>query len=435
MLDPKHLRNPEMLADIAAKLARRGFDLDTQAIEQLEKQRSDVQVSAEALQAKRNSISQNIGKIKAQGGDIAPLLAKVGGLGAELKAAEQQLAEIQAQLRTLYLNIPNVPHDSVPDGKDEDDNVEVRRWGEPAEFDFAVKEHADLDQIGLDFDSAAKLSGARFAVFKGQLARLHRALAQLMLDTHTESHGYTEMYVPYMVNPRALEGTSQLPKFEDDLFKATGDNDGGNELYLIPTSEVPLTNMGQNVIFDADELPVKMTAQTPCFRAEAGSHGKDVRGLIRQHQFEKVEMVQLVHPEKSFEALDEMVGHAEAILQKLELPYRVVSLCAGDMGFGAVKTFDLEVWLPGQGKYREISSVSNCWDFQARRMKARFKNKATGKTELLHTLNGSGLAVGRTLVAVLENYQQADGSIKVPAALKPYMGGIEVIGSTASSQG
>lgn len=427
MLDPKLLRNPTTLTEIAAKLARRGFSLDTQTIEALETKRSHIQSQAENLQAKRNSISQNIGKTKAQGGDIAPLLAEVGGLGEDLKKAEAELAELQAQLRGLYLNIPNVPHDSVPDGKDEDDNVEVRRWGEPPAFDFDAKEHADLEHIGLDFDSAAKLSGARFAVFTGKLARLHRALAQFMLDTQVDAHGYTEMYVPYMVNARALEGTGQLPKFADDLFKAAGDNDGGNELYLIPTSEVPLTNMGQNVIFDADDLPVKMTAQTPCFRAEAGSHGKDVRGLIRQHQFEKVEMVQLVHPEKSFSALEEMVANAEAILQKLELPYRVVSLCTGDIGFGASKTYDLEVWLPGQGKYREISSVSNCLDFQARRMKARFKNKNTGKTELIHTLNGSGLAVGRTLVAVLENYQQADGSIRIPAVLQPYMGGIETI--------
>lgn len=427
MLDPKQLRNSEMLADIAQKLVRRGFTLDTLAIENLEKQRGEVQAHTESLQAKRNSVSQNIGKTKAAGGDIAPLLAEVGGLGDALKQAETQLSDIQHQLREIYLAIPNIPDDSVPDGADENDNVEVRQWGEPKAFDFAVKEHADLDSIGLDFDSASKLSGARFAVFKGHLARLHRALAQLMLDTHTEQHGYSEMYVPYMVNPRALEGTGQLPKFEDDLFKATGDNDGNNELYLIPTSEVPLTNMGQNVIFNEADLPVKMTAQTPCFRAEAGSHGKDVRGLIRQHQFEKVEMVQLVHPEKSFEALEEMTQHAETILQKLELPYRVMALCAGDIGFGALKTYDLEVWLPGQGKYREISSVSNCWDFQARRMKARFKNKSTGKTELIHTLNGSGLAVGRTLVAVLENYQQVDGSVRVPEALKPYMGGIDVI--------
>lgn len=427
MLDTKLLRTTETRTLVAAQLARRGFTLDSQAIEHLENQRRDVQAATEALQAKRNTISQNIGKTKAQGGDIAPLLAEVAGLGDELKAGEARLAEIQSQLHTIYLNIPNIPDDSVPQGKDEEDNVEIKTWGEPTAFDFAAKEHADLEHIGLDFNAAAKLSGARFAVMKGSLARLHRAIAQLMLDTHTEQHGYTEMYVPYMVNDRALLGTSQLPKFEDDLFKASGDNDGGNELYLIPTSEVPLTNMGQNVIFDEAELPLKMTAQTPCFRAEAGSHGKDVRGLIRQHQFEKVEMVQLVHPEHSFAALDEMVGHAEKILQLLRLPYRIVALCTGDMGFGATKTYDLEVWLPGQGKYREISSVSNCGDFQARRMKARFKEQKSGKTAFIHTLNGSGLAVGRTLVAVLENYQQADGSIRVPEALKPYMGGIETI--------
>ncbi len=427
MLDVKQFRTAETLAEIKAKLARRGFDLDTDTIEKLEAQRREVQAHTESLQAKRNAVSQNIGKTKAQGGDIQPLLAEVAGLGDELKSGEAQLADIQSQLESIYLAIPNLPDDSVPDGKDEDDNVEVRKWGELPSFDFTPKEHADLDKIGLDFDNAAKLSGARFAVMHGSLARLHRAIAQLMLDTHTENHGYKEMYVPYMVNPRALEGTGQLPKFEEDLFKATGDNDGGNQLYLIPTSEVPLTNMAQNVIFDEAELPLKMTAQTPCFRAEAGSHGKDVRGLIRQHQFEKVEMVQLVHPEKSYDALEEMVGHAETILQKLALPYRVVSLCTGDMGFGAAKTYDLEVWLPGQGKYREISSVSNCVDFQARRMKARFKNKQTGKTALIHTLNGSGLAVGRTLVAVLENYQQNDGTVRVPEALQPYMGNKKVI--------
>ncbi len=427
MLDVKQFRTPENLAEIKAKLARRGFDLDTGAIEKLELQRREVQAHTESLQAKRNAVSQNIGKTKAQGGDIQPLLAEVAGLGDELKSGETQLADIQAQLESIYMTIPNLPHDSVPDGKDEDDNVEVRKWGELPNFDFTPKEHADLDKIGLDFDNAAKLSGARFAVMHGALARLHRAIAQFMLDTHTENHGYKEMYVPYLVNSRALEGTGQLPKFEDDLFKATGDNDGGNQLYLIPTSEVPLTNMAQNVIFDESELPLRMTAQTPCFRAEAGSHGKDVRGLIRQHQFEKVEMVQLVHPEKSYDALEEMVGHAETILQKLELPYRVVALCTGDMGFGAAKTYDLEVWLPGQGKYREISSVSNCVDFQARRMKARFKNKQTGKTALIHTLNGSGLAVGRTLVAILENYQQNDGSVRIPKVLQPYMGNKETI--------
>lgn len=427
MLDPKLLRNPETLAEIANKLARRGFTLDTQAIETLENQRRDVQAHTESLQAKRNAASQNIGKTKASGGDIAPLLAEVAGLGGELKAGEEKLANIQQHIQALYLAMPNVPDDSVPDGTSEDDNVEIRRWGEPTTFDFEPKEHADLDAIGLDFDAASKLSGARFAVFCGQLARLHRAIAQFMLDTHVEKHGYTEMYVPYLVNARALEGTGQLPKFEDDLFKVTGDNDGGNQLYLIPTSEVPLTNMGQNVIFDEDDLPQKMTAQTPCFRAEAGSHGRDVRGLIRQHQFEKVEMVQLTHPEKSFDALEEMVGHAETILQRLGLPYRVMALCTGDISPSSLKTYDLEVWLPGQAQYREISSISNCGDFQARRLKGRFKNKQTGKTELFHCLNGSGLAVGRTLVAVLENYQQADGSIIIPEALWPYMGSVRSI--------
>ncbi len=427
MLDVKLLRNPKILAEIAAKLARRGFALDVQLIESLEEQRREVQASTETLQAKRNSISQRIGQMKASGEDIQPLLDEVAGLGDKLKTAENHLNDIQGKLQAIYLDIPNVPDDSVPDGKDENDNVEIRKWGVLPTFAFTPKEHADLHTIGLDFDSAAKLSGARFAVFHGKLARLHRAIAQLMLDTHTTEHGYSEMYVPYLVNDRALQGTGQLPKFADDLFKASGDNDSGNRLYLIPTSEVPLTNMAQNVIFNENDLPRKLTSQTPCFRAEAGSHGKDVRGLIRQHQFEKVEMVQLVHPEKSFEALEEMTGHAEKILQKLNLPYRVVVLCSGDIGFAAVKTYDIEVWLPGQQKYREISSVSNCWDFQARRMKARFKNKQSGKTEFIHTLNGSGLAVGRTLVAILENYQQADGSVIVPEALQPYMGGVEII--------
>lgn len=427
MLDSKLFRNPESLAETAARLAERGFVLDTQRIEELEQTRRDVQANTESLQAKRNSISQTIGQTKASGGDIQPLLDEVAGLGDELKAAETELSDIQTKLQNIYLNIPNITDPSVPAGNDENDNVEIRRWGEPRSFDFTPKEHADLEHIGLDFEAAAKLSGARFAVFHGQLARLHRAIAQLMLDTHTAEHGYSETYVPFLVNDRALQGTGQLPKFGEDLFKATGDNDGGQPLYLIPTSEVPLTNLAQNVIYDAADLPQKFTAQTPCFRAEAGSHGKDVRGLIRQHQFEKVEMVQLVHPDNSFAALEEMTGHAEKILQKLELPYRVVVLCSGDIGFGAAKTHDLEVWLPGQQKYREISSVSNCLDFQARRMKARFKNKQSGKIELLHTLNGSGLAVGRTLVAIVENYQQADGSVSVPTALKPYMGGIDTI--------
>lgn len=427
MLDSKLLRHPQTRATIAEKLLKRGFKLETQRIETLENTRREVQENTEKLQAKRNSISQTIGKTKAAGGDIAPLLSQVAGLGDELKAAETQLTDIQQQLQQIYLDIPNVPDDSVPEGFDENDNTVVKTWGEIPIFDFNPKSHADMDAIGLDFGLATKLSGARFAVFHGHLAKLHRAIAQLMLDTHTTQHGYLEMYVPFLVNERALQGTGQLPKFADDLFKASGDNDGGQSLYLIPTSEVPLTNVGQDRIFDESELPLKMTAQTPCFRAEAGSHGKDVRGLIRQHQFEKVEMVQLVHPETAFAALDEMVANAEKILQLLQLPYRIVTLCGGDLGFGAVKTFDLEVWLPGQEKYREISSVSNCGDFQARRMKARFKNKNTGQIELIHTLNGSGLAVGRTLVAILENYQQADGSVIIPPALRPYMGDIERI--------
>lgn len=427
MLDPKQLRDPEMRAKIANQLAKRGFTLDVDAIDQWENQRREVQANTEALQAKRNRVSQSIGQTKAAGGDIQPLLTEVAGLGEELKASEEILNTIQQKLESIYLGIPNLPDASVPDGKDENDNVELTRWGELPTFDFTPKEHADMETIGLDFGLSAKLSGARFAVLRGRLARLHRAIAQLMLDTHTGEHGYTEMYVPYLVNDRALLGTSQLPKFEDDLFKASGDNDGGQPLYLIPTSEVPLTNVAQNVIFQADELPLKMTAQTPCFRAEAGSHGKDVRGLIRQHQFEKVEMVQIVSPDKSFEALEEMLRHAQTILQKLELPYRVVTLCTGDMGFAASKTYDIEVWLPGQNQYREISSISNCLDFQARRMKGRFKHPESGKTELVHTLNGSGLAVGRTLVAILENYQQADGRIAIPTVLKSYMGGADFI--------
>lgn len=424
MLDSKLLRDPQSREQVAKQLARRGFVLDVQQIAELEEKRKALQAHTESLQAKRNASSQQIGRKKAAGEDVAPLLAEVSGLGDELKQAEAELASVQNALQAIYLEIPNIPDSSVPDGKDENDNVEVRSWGKPRDFDFTPKEHADLTGIGLDFESAAKLSGARFAVFHGALARLHRAIAQLMLDTHTSAHGYQETYVPYLVNAQALEGTGQLPKFADDLFKASGDNDGGQTLYLIPTSEVPLTNLAQNHIFEASALPQKFTAQTPCFRAEAGSHGKDVRGLIRQHQFEKVEMVQLVKPETSFNALEEMVTHAEKILQLLNLPYRVMLLCAGDMGFGAVKTYDLEVWLPGQGKYREISSVSNCGDFQARRMQARYR-EAGQKPALIHTLNGSGLAVGRTLVAVLENYQQADGSVLIPEALRPYMGGLE----------
>jgi seryl-tRNA synthetase len=347
-------------------------------------------------------------------------LAEVAGLGDELKAAEAQLSEIQASMQALMLNVPNLPHDSVPVGQDESQNVEARRWGTPRSFDFEVKDHADVGApLGLDFDTGAKLSGARFTLMKGQIAKLHRAIAQFMLDTQTDKHGYTECYTPYMVNRETLVGTGQLPKFEEDLF-ATPHND--SKLYLIPTSEVTLTNTVRDEIVAADSLPIKLTAHTPCFRSEAGSYGRDTKGMIRQHQFDKVEMVQIVHPDTSYHALEEMVGHAEAILQALELPYRVVSLCTGDMGFGAAKTYDLEVWLPAQNTYREISSVSNCEAFQARRLQARFRN-ANGKPELLHTLNGSGLAVGRTLVAVLENNQNADGSVTIPKALQPYMGG------------
>lgn len=423
MLDQKLFRSKETIVGVAEKLARRGYQLDIEAILSLENERREVQEKTENLQAKRNSASQNIGKTKAQGGDIQPLLDEVAGLGEELKANENKLKDIQQQLTDIYTGIPNVPDDSVPDGANEEDNVEIRRWGEPRQFDFAPKAHPDLPNIGLDFEAASQLSGARFAVLRGALARLHRAIAQLMLDTHTLEHGYTETYVPYMVNSQTMFGTGQLPKFAEDLFKISGEQD----FYLIPTSEVPVTNLAANQIFNEADLPMRLTAQTPCFRSEAGAHGQDVRGLIRQHQFEKVEMIQMTKPDQSFAALEEMTSHAEAILQKLELPYRVIVLCTGDMGFSATKTYDIEVWLPGQNKYREISSCSNTLDFQARRMKARYRAADTNKTELIHTLNGSGLAVGRTLVAVIENYQQADGSIKVPEALKPYMAGITEI--------
>ncbi|ODC03738.1 serine--tRNA ligase [Terasakiispira papahanaumokuakeensis] len=423
MLDPKLLRND--LDRVAELLAKRGFNLDKTAFNTLEEKRRELQTATESLQNERNTRSKAIGKAKASGEDIQPLLDEVADLGSQLDEAKQNLSQVQDELNDFLAGIPNLPHDSVPVGRDEDDNVEVRRWGTPREFDFDIQDHVDLGQREglLDFELAAKITGSRFAVMRGGMARLHRALAQLMLDTQTLEHGYTECYVPYMVNADSLMGTGQLPKFEEDLFKMN--NEQG--YYLIPTSEVPLTNTARGEIFEAKELPVKLTAQTPCFRSEAGSYGRDTRGMIRQHQFEKVEMVQLVHPEKSYEALDEMVGHAEAILQKLELPYRVVSLCTGDMGFGAAKTYDLEVWVPSQQTYREISSVSNCEDFQARRMQARFRSPDQKKPELLHTLNGSGLAVGRCLVAVLENYQQADGRIKVPEVLKPYMAGIEFV--------
>ena len=418
MLDIQQLRND--LDAVVARLAARKFVFPAEEFKALEAQRKAVQTSTENLQAKRNAASKQIGIAKSKGEDASAILAEVAGLGDELKAAEAQLNEIQASMLALMQNVPNLPHDSVPVGQDETQNVEVRRWGNPRQFDFAVKDHADVGApLGLDFDTGAKLSGARFTFMQGQIAKLHRAIAQFMLDTQTEKHGYTECYTPYMVNRETLIGTGQLPKFEEDLF-STPHND--STLYLIPTSEVTLTNTVRDEIVALDRLPIKLTAHTPCFRSEAGSYGKDTKGMIRQHQFDKVEMVQIVHPDTSYQALEEMVGHAEAILQALELPYRVVSLCTGDMGFGAAKTYDLEVWLPAQNTYREISSVSNCEAFQARRLQARFRN-ANGKPELLHTLNGSGLAVGRTLVAVLENNQNADGSVSIPKALQPYMGG------------
>ncbi|WP_071872689.1 serine--tRNA ligase [Atopomonas hussainii] len=425
MLDPKLLRaNPQEIAD---RLATRGFSLDVARLEALEARRKDVQTRTETLQAERNSRSKSIGQAKARGEDIAPLLAAVEQMGSDLAAAKTELDEIQAELDNLLLGVPNLPHESVPVGASEDDNVEVRRWGTPASFDFEVADHVTLGEKHgyLDFNTAAKLSGARFALLRGPIARLHRALAQFMLNLHTSEHGYEEAYTPYLVQANALQGTGQLPKFEEDLFKLPREDQA--DLYLIPTAEVSLTNIVAGEIVEAKALPLKFVAHTPCFRSEAGASGRDTRGMIRQHQFDKVEMVQIVEPSKSYEALEELTGHAEKILQALELPYRVLALCTGDMGFGATKTYDLEVWVPSQGKYREISSCSNCSDFQARRMQARYRNPETGKPELLHTLNGSGLAVGRTLVAVLENYQQADGSIRVPEVLKPYMGGIEVI--------
>ena len=423
MLDPKLIRN--QLADVAAQLKRRAFELDVAKIEQLEAQRKAIQVRTEELQAERNRSSKSIGKAKAAGEDIQPLLEQVAGLGQQLDTAKQELDEIQEQLNDILMGVPNVPHESVPAGTDEADNAEVRRWGEPRDFDFAVKDHVDLGDAlgGMDFEAAAKLSGSRFAVLQGPLARLHRALIQLMLDVHTREHGYQECYVPYLVNADSLRGTGQLPKFEADLFVTRGDD----AFYLIPTAEVPVTNLARGVILDAERIPLRMTAHTPCFRSEAGSYGKDTRGLIRQHQFEKVEMVQIVDAQNSYQALEELTGHAEVILQRLELPYRVVTLCTGDLGFAAAKTYDLEVWLPGQQAYREISSCSNFEDFQARRMQARYRNPQTGKPELVHTINGSGLAVGRTLVAVMENHQQADGSIRIPPVLQPYMGGLEAI--------
>ena len=421
MIDPKLLRTE--LDTVAEKLAKRGYELDKAFWQQVEEQRKSIQVKTEELQAKKNAGAKQVGLMKRNGENTDALMAEMATISSEMKQAEDALKALQEKIQAAALTIPNLPDDSVPAGKDENDNVEMRRWGEPRQFDFAVKDHSDLgEDLGLlDFEMAAKLTGSRFSVLKGQLAKLNRALIAFMLTTHTDKYGYTEMYVPYMVNADSLLGTGQLPKFEEDLFKLRGEK----EYYLIPTSEVPLTNSVRDKILDPEALPIKMTAHTPCFRSEAGSAGRDTRGLIRQHQFEKVEMVQIVHPETSMQALEDMTGQAEYILQQLGLPYRVIVLCGGDMGFGAVKTYDIEVWLPSQTTYREISSCSNCGDFQARRMQARVKDGKT--TELVHTLNGSGLAVGRTLLAIMENYQNADGTITVPEVLRPYMG-VDVIG-------
>jgi seryl-tRNA synthetase len=426
MLDPKLFRND--IEATAAQLAKRGFTLDTAVLKELEEQRKAFQIKTQELQNQRNTRSKSIGKAKAQGEDIQPLLAEVSQLGADLDAAKAEQDEVLAKIDDILSAVPNLIHESVPEGASEDDNVEIKRWGTPRVFDFEVKDHVDVGAgiaNGLDFESGAKLAGTRFAVLRGQIAKMHRALAQLMLDVHTEQHGYLEMYVPYLVNQDSLYGTGQLPKFGEDLFHTELSN---KKFSLIPTAEVPLTNLLRNEIVEEAELPIKMCAHTPCFRSEAGSGGRDIRGLIRQHQFDKVEMVQLVKPEDSLTALEALTGHAEKILEILELPYRTVILCTGDIGFGSSKTFDIEVWLPAQNTYREISSCSSMGDFQARRMQARFRNSETKKPELLHTLNGSGLAVGRTLVAILENYQQADGSLKIPTALQPYMNGLTQIG-------
>ncbi len=422
MLDPKLLRNEA--EEIAAQLKRRGFELDLDLLAQLEQERKQAQLEAQELQTERNARSKNIGKAKAAGEDITPLLKEIEDLGDRHKAAEVRLAEVLDKLNDVALGIPNLPQADVPAGQDETENEEVSRWGEPRQFDFEPKDHVDLGAAlnGMDFETAAKISAARFVTLQGPLARLQRALTQFMLDTHSEQHGYTETYVPYLVNAESLKGTGQLPKFEADLFKV---DDG--EFYLIPTAEVPVTNIVRDTITEDASLPLKFVAHTPCFRSEAGSHGRDVRGLIRQHQFEKVELVQIVKPQDSQAAHEELTAHAEKILQMLELPYRKVNLCTGDLGFSSTKTYDLEVWLPSQQTYREISSCSNFGDFQARRLQARWRNPETGKPELVHTLNGSGLAVGRTLLALMENHQQADGSITIPAALRPYLGGQEKI--------
>jgi len=424
MLDTNLLRKD--VNGVADRLRARGYEFDVDGFNALEAERKSVQIRTEELQSRRNALSKQIGVLKSRGEDASAVMAEVGAIPQQVKALEVRLGDIQARLHEFMLNVPNVPHESVPTGTSAEDNREVRRWGQPRAFDFAPRDHVDVGAaLGLDFEVAAKISGSRFALLKGPVARLHRALAQFMLDTQTAEHGYTECYTPYIVNRDTLLGTGQLPKFRDDMFWVTkGGGEDKEELYLISTSEISLTNTVRGDLLREADLPIRLTAHTPCFRSEAGSYGKDTRGMIRQHQFDKVEMVQITHPERSYEVLEEMVGHAEAILQKLGLPYRVVALCTGDMGFGSAKTYDLEVWLPGHEAYREISSVSNCEAFQARRMQTRFKN-AQGKTELVHTLNGSGLAVGRTLVAVLENYQQADGSVVVPEVLRPYMSGAE----------
>jgi seryl-tRNA synthetase len=425
MLDIQLLRT--QLDQVAQRLATRNFVLDVAAFQAMEDERKALQTNTQDLQSKRNSLSKQIGMLKGKGEDAAAVMAQVAGLGDALKSCEERLAVLQLKLNDFLARIPNLPHETTVVGRDESANVEVRRWGSPRSFDFPIKDHADVGEpLGLDFDTAAKLSGARFSYLKGGMARLHRALAQLMLNTQTEEHGYTECYTPYIVNPDVLFGTGQLPKFAEDMFRVERGGEGSQTQYLISTSEISLTNSVRDQILKAEDLPIKLTAHTPCFRSEAGSYGRDTKGMIRQHQFDKVEMVRVTKPEDSYAALEEMVGNAEAILQKLGLPYRVVALCTGDMGFSAAKTYDLEVWLPAQNAFREISSVSNCDAFQARRMQTRFKSEA-GKNELVHTLNGSGLAVGRTLVAVLENYQQADGSVVVPEALRPYMGGLEVL--------
>jgi seryl-tRNA synthetase len=421
LIDPKLLRSEPQV--VASNLARRGFALDVAAFSGLEEQRKQLQVEADRLRNERNTQARAVGKAKAAGQDIAPLLARAEALGTELQAVEARLADVQAQLDRLLLGLPNLLHASVPEGRDETANLEVRRWGEPRKFDFKPRDHVALGESlgGLDFEVAGKIAGARFAVLSSELARLQRALIQFMLDLHTSQHGYREVYVPYLVNAQALIGTGQLPKMEQDLFAIRGESG----LYLIPTAEVPVTNLVRDSILEAARLPLKFVAHTPCFRSEAGSYGKDTRGMLRQHQFEKVELVHIVRPQESYAALEELTGHAEKVLQLLELPYRVVALCGGDIGFASAKTYDLEVWLPGQERYREISSCSNCEGFQARRMQARWRNPETGKPEPVHTLNGSGLAAGRALIAVMENFQNADGSIGIPAALRPYLAGAD----------